>query len=200
MMYGSLNTVMKDRDKLAIFDMDGTLFDTKNVNYNAYNRAIKECGFPAEIDYDFYCDYCNGNSYKDFLPKIIPSISLVQMDIIHKRKKQLYSEYLSYAKMNEKLFFILKKIMDKYQIALVTTASKDNTIDLLQTFGVRGVFDFIITQEDVKRTKPDPEGFLTAMRRAGVSPEDTLIFEDSEAGIEAAKMTKADYVIINGYN
>lgn len=52
----------------------------------------------------------------------------------------------------------------------------------------------------MKNTKPNPEGFLVAMNRAGVSRKNTLIFEDSDTGIEAAEKTGADYVRVYGYN
>ena len=77
-----------NKQKLAIFDLDGTLFDTKDVNYSAYQEAIKCCGFSAEIDYGFYCSYCNGNHYKDFLPVIIPGITVNEMMKIHECKKK----------------------------------------------------------------------------------------------------------------
>lgn len=148
---------MKGKSKLAIFDLDGTLFDTKNVNFHAYQRAIRECGFDIDIDYQFYCNYCNGNHYKVFLPKIIFDISEEALHQIHERKKKVYTDYLEKAIKNDFLFFLIDAIRDKYAIALVTTASRKNTNDILKEFSLRGNFDIIITQEDVKNTKPSPE-------------------------------------------
>lgn len=191
---------MMDRNKLAIFDMDGTLFDTKNVNFNAYKQALDECGLNVNIDYDYYCKFCNGNNYKVFLPVISPEITIEQMEYVHDRKKQLYPQYLKNARINKNLFTLINLIKNEYQIALVTTASKKNLNDILDFFKIRNTFDFILTQEDVKNTKPNPEGFLVAMNRAGVSRKNTLIFEDSDTGIEAAEKTGADYVRVYGYN
>ena len=53
--------------KLALFDLDGTLFNTNEVNYYAYSEALKEKGY--SIDYEFYSKYCNGRHYKVFLPE-----------------------------------------------------------------------------------------------------------------------------------
>lgn len=189
-----------DRNKLAIFDMDGTLFDTKNVNFHAYKQALNECGLNANIDYDYYCKFCNGNNYKVFLPVILPEITIEQMEYVHDRKKQLYPQYLKNARINKNLFTLINLIKNEYQIALVTTASKKNLNDILDFFKIRNTFDFILTQEDVKHTKPNPEGFLVAMNRAGVSRKNTLIFEDSDTGIEAAEKSGADYVRVYGYN
>ena len=188
------------KNKLAIFDMDGTLFDTKDVNYTAYTKALEACGFDVEIDYKYYCEFCNGNNYKVFLPQIIPGISNDDLKRVHDKKKELYKESLGKARMNQHLFSIIDAIKSEYQVALVTTASLRNVEDILNQFQVRDSFDFLITQDDVKNTKPSPECFLLAMERAGVTIEDTLIFEDSETGLAAAEASGANYVRVYGYN
>jgi len=189
-----------EKNKLAIFDMDGTLFDTKNVNYKAYSRALEESGFTVGIDYKYYCEFCNGNNYKVFLPILVPEITAEKMQEVHDRKKQLYAGYLNNARKNEHLFSMIDLIKEEYYVAMVTTASRKNVDDILSTFGVSEVFDFVFTQEDVKKSKPDPEGFLLAMEKAGVDNEDTLIFEDSDTGIEAAQRSGANYMRVYGYN
>lgn len=191
---------MKRRCKLAVFDLDGTLFDTKNVNFHAYQRAIKESGFDINIDYQYYCDFCNGNHYKVFIPQIIPEISEEALHLIHERKKVAYADYLDRARKNDFLFFLIDSIRDEYAIALVTTASRKNTQDILEKFSIGDCFDITITQEDVEKTKPSPECFLKAMKEMGISPEGTIIFEDSDTGIEAAKRSGAKYMRVYGYN
>ena len=186
--------------KLAIFDLDGTLFDTKDVNYKAYSKAIQECGYQVDIDYKYYCDFCNGNNYKTFLPVLIPKITPEKMQAIHDAKKRLYASYLKYAVKNERLFSLIESIRGEYVIALVTTASRENVDDILKECRVAEEFDIIITQEDVINCKPAPECFLLAMERAGVMAENTIIFEDSESGLEAAEASGADYVRVYGYN
>lgn len=191
---------MLNRKKLAIFDMDGTLFDTKNVNYRAYSEAIKACGLIADIDYKYYCDFCNGNSYRVFLPQIIPDITEEQLQQIHEAKKKLYETHLDLAVKNEHLFTMIECMKSEYIIALVTTASRKNAEDILRRFNALDTFDLIITQEDVKKTKPDPEGFLKAMKDLNIDVENTLIFEDSETGLAAAEKSGAKYVKVHGYN
>lgn len=191
---------MQIKNKLAIFDMDGTLFDTKNVNYTAYSKALETCGFTVSIDYKYYCEFCNGNNYKIFLPQIVKGITEEELQIVHEKKKHLYVEYLKLARMNEHLFAMIELIRTEYLIALVTTASRKNVNDILNEFRVSGVFDFLIAQEDVEKTKPDPECFLKAIEMARVNISNTIIFEDSETGIQAAKLSGANYVKVYGYN
>lgn len=187
-------------NKLAIFDLDGTLFDTKDVNFRAYTHAIKKCGFSIDIDYKYYCDFCNGNNYKTFLPKIIVGIPEKDLERIHKEKLAVYSDFLSYAKRNMHLFALIDCIRRDYKTAVVTTASRQNTIDILTAFDCTSSFDFIITKEDVVNTKPDPECFFKAMEIANSNTDLTIIFEDSETGLSAAKLSGAHYFKVYGYN
>ena len=177
--------------KLALFDLDGTLFDTKDVNYRAYREALGN----VEFDYEFYCKNCNGRNYKYFLPQIVPGITAEEMEEVHEKKKEAYPKYLKYARKNEELFDCFEE-----KNALVTTASLKNTMEILCQFNVEKLFDFIISQEDVSKMKPDPECFLIAMEKAGVKPNETIIYEDSDVGIEAAIRSGANVVKVEGYN
>lgn len=191
---------MSLKNKLAIFDLDGTLFDTKDVNYNAYQNAIRMAEIDMKIDYDDFCKLYNGKNYREFLPKIISNISEEQLKKIHNFKKNIYQEYLDKAKKNELLFLMIEEIKEKFYISIVTNASKKNVEDILEKFSVKNLFDLLITQEDVENPKPSAEGFLKAMNYFNISKENTIIFEDSEIGIQAADKAEVDYVRVYGYN
>lgn len=191
---------MSLKNKLAIFDLDGTLFDTKDVNYNAYQNAIRMAKIDVKIDYDDFCKLYNGKNYREFLPKIIPNISEEQLKKIHNFKKNIYQEHLDKAKKNDLLFSMIEEIKEKFYISIVTNASKKNVKDILEKFSVKNLFDLLITQEDVKNPKPSAEGFLKAMNYFNISKENTIIFEDSEIGIQAANKAETNYVKVYGYN
>lgn len=191
---------MSLKNKLAIFDLDGTLFDTKDVNYNAYQNAITMAEIDVKIDYDDFCKLYNGKNYREFLPKIISNISEEQLKKIHNLKKNIYQEYLDKAKKNDLLFLMIEEIKEKFYISIVTNASKKNVEDILEKFAVKNLFDLLITQEDVENPKPSAEGFLKAMNYFNISKENTIIFEDSEIGIQAADKAEVDYVRVYGYN
>lgn len=183
--------------KLIIVDMDGTLFDTKDVNYHAYHQALSEQGF--SLDYHYYCSFCNGRHYSQFLPQIATENAQI-LSAIHRRKKVLYPKFLDKAIPNEHLICILRALRGSYQTALVTTASKANCYDILNHFHLNELFDLILTHDDITRSKPDPEGFLKAMAHFGAAAEDTMIFEDSDVGLEAARQTGASYYRTFGFN
>ena len=72
--------------KVVCFDLDGTLFDTREVNYLSYKAALSEYGFQLERSY--YYNECNGRFYKEFLPPISTSAQDV-LENIHKFKKNI---------------------------------------------------------------------------------------------------------------
>ncbi|GGJ00884.1 HAD family hydrolase [Paenibacillus hunanensis] len=183
--------------KLAIFDLDGTLFDTREVNYLSYKHALANQGF--DLDYNFYTEQCNGKYYKEYLPLIIPNITEEMMEDIHHDKKNAYFNNLGVSKVNEHLFNIISNLKTDYHIALVTTASKTNCMDILNYFSKTNEFELIITHNDVEKVKPDPEGFFKAMSYYNMSAENTIIFEDSEIGIEAAIRTGATVFTITKF-
>lgn len=183
--------------KLMIVDMDGTLFDSKDVNFCAYRQAMAEQGF--ELDHDYYCSCCNGRHYTQFLPQITTEDKQI-LSAIHARKKELYPTFLDKARPNGHLISILRAVRGEYKTALVTTASRVNCYDILNHFQLAGLFDLVLTQEDITRSKPDPEGFLKAMAHFGVEAENTIIFEDSDVGLEAAKKSGACYYKTFGFN
>ena len=74
--------------KLALFDLDGTLFNTNDVNYYAYKRALNDYGY--DIDYEYFCDFCNGRNYKVFIPDLVENKEDV-IEGVHDAKKKYYS-------------------------------------------------------------------------------------------------------------
>lgn len=183
--------------KLIMVDLDGTLLDTSAVNYEAYRYAMKQYGY--SLDYEYYRRFCNGRNYLDFLPQLTTDNEDIVAGI-HRIKTQVYSGYLELARVNSSLVELLSLCRSGYNIAMVTTASKGNTYEILNRFKLTGLFDIILTREDVERPKPDPQGYLLGMEIFGAAPEETVIFEDSDVGVEAAEKTGAVIYVVKGYN
>ena len=171
------------RDRLAIFDMDGTLIDTCGVNFNSYRAALAEENI--SLTYEYFEKECFGKGYKDYLPPLIGD-DKEMLERVHKRKIALYKDYIGEARLNMMLEDFLKGMKDKYHMALVTTASKENVYNMIEHFGLKEDFGLVLTAEDIPKHKPDPEGFIMAMKHFDIPPERTVVFEDSEVGIEAA--------------
>ena len=176
-------------------DLDGTLFDTADVNYSAYQEAMNPFG--GKIDHDYFRESCNGRHYKEFLPEIMPGITEDMMAQVHSAKKELYKKYVHLARLNTGLLGVLDMCRSECRLALVTTASRENTIDILRAFGLEQYFDLVLTHNDIRRNKPDPEGYIKAMEFFEAAPEECVIFEDSQTGIEAARRSGAQYFAVS---
>ena len=128
----------------------------------------------------------------DFLPQITTNDQDV-LEAMHKIKKGAYKKHLNKAVLNTGLVDIIRLMHKEYKTAVVTTASKENCYDILNQFGLGDLFDLTLTHDDIFKSKPDPEGFLKAMDYFDAKPTETIIFEDSEVGLEAAEKSGAYY-------
>lgn len=184
------------KKKLALFDLDGTLYDTRKVNYFSYKKALEKFNF--SLEYNYFAKECNGKHYTTFLPALMGDIRY--MDTVHELKKKFYGEFISEAVENVQLFTMIQCIKNEYHIGLVTTASRKNSEQILSYYDRMKLFDFIISQEDVEEKKPNPEGYIKAMQRCGIDKADTIIFEDSDIGIKAAEESGATVFVVRGFS
>ncbi len=203
------------KEKLVMFDMDGTLYDTVGSNYYAYKEALEQCGYT--LDREFFANVCFGHNYKTFVPLIIKDnlkgeytgqeldaqvkerVTEELLEKVHEVKKEVYQKYFDEIRVNEGLINLIKRIKYNTNVALVTTASKKNVYDILKHFHHVDLFDYIFTQEDVKEQKPDPTCYIVAMEHFGVKPEESYIYEDSEVGLEAAFKSGANVIKVGKF-
>lgn len=203
------------KEKLAMFDMDGTLYDTVGSNFFAYKEALEQFGY--SLDHEFFANVCFGHNYKFFVPLIVKEnlkgeVSGEELDKkvkevvtdeflqkIHETKKECYPKYFDEIKINDGLINLIKRIKYNTNVALVTTASKKNVYDILEHFNHVDLFDYIFTQEDVKEQKPDPTCYIVAMEHFKMKPEDSFIYEDSEVGLKAAYKSGANVIKVGKF-
>ena len=134
--------------KLAMFDLDGTLFDTSMSNFYSYYDAVRSlCGH--EIDKGFFLTKCYSRNYRSFLPDL--GVGESDIKAVHDLKIKLYSGYLDTIKVNEKLIYIAKLLRNEgCKLAIVTTGSKVNTEEILSHFGFDDLFDDPVLKEAVE--------------------------------------------------
>ncbi len=180
-----------------IFDLDGVIVDTAHFHFLAWRKTAKELGFELTEELN---EKLKGISRIDSLQKILDwsgtSISKKTFDNLTSEKNEEYLQHVN--KMSEKDIlpgvhdFILKLKEVKLPIAL-GSASK-NAVHILERVGLLELFDVIVDGNNVSKAKPDPEVFLLGAQQLNVKPENCIVFEDSEAGIEAAN--KANMISI----
>ena len=188
-----MSTAGLKKTKLAMVDLDGTLVFTLEANALAYRRALEEYGFT--LTREDYAARCDGRAYRDFLPEIMGDGN-PDIEAVHDRKIALYGECLTAARLNLPLLDILRGLRAEYILALVTTASRKNVENVLQRFALADFFDVVVTQEDVRRAKPDPACYNDLIARLGIARENCLIFEDSASGVAAALASGCQTLVV----
>lgn len=181
--------------KLLLLDFDGTLADTRRANTLAYIDALAEAGYM--LDEQTYIANYFGMRCPEFL-KRLGFTSAEERERIRRRKIELYPSHFDTVRLNEPLMSFVRDFRRRGGLAyVVSTGHIDNLTNAMRHLGILDEFDRIITGDDVAHAKPDPECFLTAMKIAGVSPGESLIFEDSPVGIEAAERSGAPYIKVS---
>jgi HAD superfamily hydrolase (TIGR01509 family) len=174
-----------------LFDLDGTLVDTRSANYAAYAAALAEVG--TQIDEAAFHALADGRSWRWFLPRILgPAAG--QAPAVAARKAELYPDLVDLARPNPQMIELARAARGHLPTAVVTTASAANAGVVLQRHGLADLFDLVVSGDDVQRHKPDPEAYALAVRRLGLAPGRCLAFEDSDAG--AASATAAGVAVI----
>jgi len=180
--------------KLILSDFDGTLVDTREANFLAYREVLEEFGYTL-TSAKYYAAF--GLRFEEFMGDIgITDKNITTL--IKERKAKVYPHYFNHLKLNHVLSGLIAKFRETGgKSGLVSTAQRNNIMNVLNHFDIAGLFDIIVPGDEVSAPKPDPGAYLYAINQIGCQPGDTLIFEDSETGIEAARLSGASYIIIS---
>ncbi|MBQ2702486.1 MAG: HAD family phosphatase [Alistipes sp.] len=180
--------------KLLLLDFDGTLADTRRANTLAYVDALAEEGF--ELSEELYLQKYFGLRCTEFL-RDIGYTREEDIERIRHRKIELYPNHFDTVRLNRPLWDFVQAFRAQGGKAwVVSTGHRDNVTNAMRYLGIEDGFDGILTSEAVEHSKPSPDCFLKAMEAEGVTPAETLIFEDSEVGIEAARRSGAGYFVV----
>ena len=179
--------------RAIISDFDGTLVDTFEANYAAYSLAFKQ--YCLDLSKEQY-RACFGLRFDAFMNDMkIADVNL--RNKIKEEKARVYPMCFSHLKPNIALInFINKAKLSGIKTAIASTAQRNNLMNVLKFLQLEDLFDIIIAGDAVKEGKPNPEIYLTSMSQLGVSPTETLVFEDTEVGILAAERSGANVVKI----
>lgn len=182
------------RLRLLLLDFDGTLADTRRAHYRAYAQAFAEAGHT--LTEEEYATHYFGMRCGEFL-RAKGIVDPDEADRIRRRKIALYPAFFDEIRLNEPLWNFCRSFRRQGgRVWVVSTGQRENLRNALRHLRLEAEIDGLITGSDVVRSKPAPDPFLEAMAREGVSPAETLIFEDSPVGIEAARRSGAPYVVV----
>lgn len=206
-----------------LFDMDGTLVDLEKLNYESYSYTLEKV-FGLELNNDDYVKYFAGTRTVDAFSEYIEDKNL-DVDLDNNEIIKLFRDYKSqkmkddtgkYVELKAGSREYLRKLQSQGKnIALCTSAVRLSVDIIFDHFKLSDFFDIVITAEDVKNGKPSPEIYETCMNSLNTNSSESIVFEDSKNGIDAAKkagvlcvgirnepwnkefVTDADYVVDN---
>ena len=191
---------MKYEIKLIIFDLDGVLVDAKKIHYNSLNEALKE------IDEKYVITEAEHLSTYDGLKTTQKLQILTNTKGLHKelyddiwyRKQHLTIEAISQLQTDIRLIEVFKELRNKgYKLAVASNSIRRSVLVMLAKIGIIEYMDLIISNEDVKNSKPHPEMYWKVMSMMGCLPEETLIVEDSPHGLLAASRSRANVLRVD---
>ncbi|NDJ28147.1 HAD family hydrolase [Campylobacter sp. MIT 12-8780] len=184
--------------KAVIFDMDGVLIEAKDWHYEALNKALKLFGM--EITRFEHLTTFDGLPTKDKLKMLSLDRNLPESlhDFINELKQQYTMEMVySLCKPRFHHQYALSKLKNEGYKMAVCSNSIRNSIDLMmKKSALENYLDFYISNEDVKKGKPDPEMYVKAIKRLNLKPKECMIIEDNENGIKAARASGANVMVV----
>ena len=182
---------MANKIKLVIFDLDGVLVEAKNIHYDSLNQAL---GKNYEITWEEHLSQYDGLKTNQKLEMLSEKKGLdpKKHNSIWLEKQKITLEKLSTLKSDEKLRSIMSKLVsDGYKISVCSNSIRKTILTVLSKLGIMEYMDLIISNEDVKNSKPHPEMYWKAMSVMSCLPEETMIVEDSPYGLLAASRSKS---------
>jgi HAD superfamily hydrolase (TIGR01509 family) len=167
--------------KFIIFDLDGVLLDSCQVHYDTLNQALREI-VGREISPEDHRTIYNGLSTRTKLARMG-----IEDDAVYKRKQELTSQAFEKLEPSDRLIHMMQGLRSEgFNIACASNCIRQTVETVLKKLGIFDLFDVVFSNEDVSCPKPSPEIYQRAMEVMNYKPDDTMIFEDSYIGLQAA--------------
>lgn len=176
--------------KACIFDLDGVIVDTAKYHYLAWKQLAQELGFDFSKKDNERLKGVSRMASLDILLEIGgKALDTGTKVTLANRKNRWYVDYISNMSEDE-IFPGVKDFIEKLRqngIKVALGSASKNAMIILDNLKLTGYFDTIVDGNKVTRAKPDPEVFLLAAMEMRIAPGNCVVFEDAQAGIEAAK-------------
>ncbi len=186
-----------DQIKAVFFDCDGVLVDSEIIHYRAFQNVLSPFG--VSFDYKRYEDKYIGFDDRDAFIEIAkdfgkPEIAEKLDVLISAKNKALRKAVEEDLSSFEGVVEFVKKLRDAGVFMAVVSGSLRDEVELfVSKLGLSSFFEFYVTAEDVRKSKPDPESYLLAFKKmklhldGKLSKKNCVVFEDTPSGIQAAK-------------
>lgn len=182
-----------------LFDMDGVLIDARDWHYEALNLALAPFGL--EIDRDAHLATYDGLPTRTKLDMLSKSRGLPRklhgfvnamkqkytVDMVRQRCHPMFQHQYALSQLKTA----------GYKLAVCSNSIRQSLELMMQRAGLDRFLDVMVSNEDVVKPKPDPEMYLLAMSKLGLTPEQCIIVEDNEHGVRAARASGAKVLVVS---
>ena len=186
--------------KLVIFDLDGVLYDSKEIHYESLNLALKNIDSKYMISLEEHLNIFDGlpTSRKLELLTELKQLPENKHKEIWKNKQEYTSGLLSKIKEDKQLINIINEIKNKgIKVACCSNSIKSTVDQILERLEVKDLFDITLSNNDVLNPKPHPEIYWKAMLDLNSLPSETIIIEDSAVGRLGASQSGANTYFVD---
>lgn len=176
-------------NKLIIFDLDGVLIDSRELHYDALNKALEKVDSKYLISREEHLSLYDGLNTTKKLKMLTErkGLPISVYDQVWKDKQEATFNLIRGFNKNYFLSSLFLEIKKKgYKIAVASNSIRETVKLSLISIGLIDSIDYFISNEDVKRTKPYPEMYWKCMSEMNALPKDTIIVEDSHIGRQGA--------------
>ena len=171
--------------KALIFDLDGTLADSIPIHIECWDQTCKTFNYQFPVEVMIRMTGMPTRRFAEYIKK--DSGCSLSVDEIMKLKQMNFRKLVHTIKPVEKMANFVKEHHGKIPMSIGTGGGKRSSQLILEAIGMRSYFDVLVTADDVKNHKPDPDTFLKCAELMGVEPEFCQVFEDGEMGMKAAR-------------
>jgi len=174
--------------RAVLWDMDGTLIDSEEFHWLAWQEAMANEGITITRE-QFLSSF--GQRNDSILPRWLGAAATPErVERIGNAKEELYRQLVrekGIAPLPGVAAWVHRLHEQGWLQAIASAAPRANVDVILEALSATGIFQGIVSAEDVRRGKPDPEVFLAAAARVGASPDQCIVVEDAVAGVEGAR-------------
>ncbi|HJS54769.1 MAG TPA: HAD family phosphatase, partial [Chitinophagaceae bacterium] len=194
--------LMNKKIKAIIFDMDGVLIDARDWHYEALNKALSMFGM-AISRFDHLVTY-DGLPTKEKLRML--SLEKGLPDGLHvfindlKQQFTIEEVIMKCRPVFHHQYALARLKGEGYKLVVCSNSIKDTITIMLTKAGIIDYFDFYLSNQDVKKSKPDPEMYNTAIGKLGLGKDECLVVEDNENGIKSALAAGAHLMRVYNVN
>ena len=181
--------------KTILWDNDGLLVDTEQLYFSATRDVLSEVGIELTLDMFIRISLIHGESAFDLAAE--QGVSQEAIVKLREKRNRRYADLLKEGvPILDGVKVTLSQLLGKVAMGVVTGSRREHFEIIHQHSELLHYFDLVLTREDYRRSKPDPDPYLTAIKTYGIEREHCLVVEDSERGLAAARAAGIRCIVV----